>query len=106
MTIDIHSFGGGRPDGIRRNGNDKSIKADSSIISTSSTEATTETTGKPGASVSLSDAARNLAQIESELKGLPEIDQQRVDAIRTMLSEGRYQVDFERLAQRMLDLES
>ncbi len=104
MTIDINNLGNNRSEGLRRSSGDKTVKQESA--GTASSKTSSESASQPSTSVSLSSAARNLAQIESELKGLPEIDQQRVDAIRTMLSEGKYQMDFQRLAQKMLDMES
>lgn len=57
-------------------------------------------------SVSLSNAAKALTQIESELKSLPEVDQDRVDAIKAQIDQGTYSIDSNRMAQKMLDLES
>lgn len=102
MTIEFNNFGSSRTENLRRNG-DKPVKLDTPV--TTDKDTSTPTAGSSD-SVSLSSAAKNLAQLESELKGLPEVDMQRVEAIRSMLADGSYQIDLEKLAQKMLDLES
>lgn len=102
MTIEFNNFGSNRAENLRRNG-DKPVKLDTSVTSDKDTSAAMPS---PADSVSLSNAAKNLAQLESELKGLPEVDMQRVEAIRSMLADGSYKIDLEKLAQKMLDLES
>lgn len=102
MTIEFNNFGGNRTDSLRRN-SEKTVKLDTSVSDNKEIAAATPSSTD---SVSLSNAAKNLAQLESELKGLPEVDMQRVDAIRSMLSDGSYKIDLEKLAQKMLDLES
>jgi len=102
MTIEFNNFGSSRTENLRRN-SDKPVKLDT--VPATDTDALASTTGSAD-SVSLSNTAKNLAQLESELKGLPEVDMQRVEAIRSMLADGSYSIDLEKLAQKMLDLES
>lgn len=102
MTIEFNNFGSSRAENLRRN-SDKPVKLDTPVATDQDTNAPTAGSSD---SVSLSSAAKNLAQLESELKGLPEVDMQRVEAIRNMLADGSYQIDLEKLAQKMLDLES
>ena len=52
--------------------------------------------------VSLSDRAKSLTQATA---GAAPFDAAKVDAIREAITEGRYHVDPERLAQRFMDLE-
>jgi negative regulator of flagellin synthesis FlgM len=55
--------------------------------------------------VRLSAQALQLRDIESQVAELDAFDQTRVDEIKAAISEGRYHVDPERLAERFLDLE-
>ena len=99
MSIEINSFGSGRPDGIKRQdingkGNPKEFQA------------ATPDAGKGAQdSVSLSSSARDIAQLESEIKSLPDIDKAKVDAIKERIASGEYHIDFEKVAQKMLNLE-
>jgi len=54
-------------------------------------------------SVSLSDAGKAMAKLEAELAAMPDVDQARVDEIRTALASGRYQVDAENIADKLLE---
>jgi negative regulator of flagellin synthesis FlgM len=56
--------------------------------------------------VQLTGTARSLASIEQGLQALPAIDEQRVAAVRQRLERGEYKVDPQRVADRMLHLES
>ncbi len=64
--------------------------------------------GSSGATsdVQLTGTARSLASIEQGLHTLPAIDEQRVAAVRQRLERGEYKVDPQRVADRMLHLES
>ena len=61
--------------------------------------------GAPDESVKLSGEARNIIQIESKLKDIPEIDQARVERIRSAVAKGEYHVDPRRVALRFLEVE-
>jgi negative regulator of flagellin synthesis FlgM len=52
--------------------------------------------------VSLSADALGLLEIEQHLSEQPDVDEQRVAAIRQALSEGSYRLDASRLAESML----
>jgi negative regulator of flagellin synthesis FlgM len=56
-------------------------------------------------SVTLTDAARRLAALERVIAGVPEVDLARVEELRSAIESGRYTVDAERIASRLLDLE-
>lgn len=67
----------------------------------------TSASGKPsvassGDNVSLSREAQVLARLEQAVTKSPEVDEAKVAAIRQAIAEGRYQVDSERIAERML----
>lgn len=55
--------------------------------------------------VSLTDTAVRLKQIEAELAMLPDIDQARVDELRSRIESDNYQVDSRELARRLVQLE-
>lgn len=55
--------------------------------------------------VSFSSQARDLKQLESDLKRLPEVDQDRVAKIKAALADGSYKIDNEKLAGKLLGFE-
>lgn len=65
--------------------------------------------GKPQSGspdVHLSGGARNLAAIEQSLRALPAVDELRVAAVKQRLAEGSYEIDPQRIADRLLRLDS
>ncbi|MBY6186082.1 flagellar biosynthesis anti-sigma factor FlgM [Marinobacter hydrocarbonoclasticus] len=59
-----------------------------------------------GDAVVLTEQAQQLARAESNLANASGIDQAKVDAVRQAISEGRYHVDPERLAQNITKFEN
>ncbi len=59
-----------------------------------------------GADVRLTHAARNLSAIEESLRASPAVDELRVAAVKQRLQDGSYEIDPQRIADRMLRLES
>lgn len=57
-------------------------------------------------SVSLTDTAAQLRRIEASLADLPEVDNDKVAAIRQSIENGSYQVDASRIADSLLQIES
>ena len=53
----------------------------------------------------LTDTATNLKRIEARLAQMPETDQDRIDDIKQRLESGSYEVNHERLAEKMLRLD-
>ena len=64
----------------------------------------TETTGSTS-NIDVSDTARTLAALEDKIGTLPVVSDARVDAVRRALEEGRYHVDAQRVADKMLRFE-
>jgi negative regulator of flagellin synthesis FlgM len=60
----------------------------------------------PAADVQLTGAARNLAAMEQSLVALPAVDEARVAAVKRRLDSGEYRIDAQRIADRLLHLES
>ncbi len=60
---------------------------------------------RPTDTVELTASARSLQALESRLAGLSEVDQQRVDEVRARIESGRYSVDAQRVADKMIALD-
>ncbi|VAW86140.1 hypothetical protein MNBD_GAMMA16-2225 [hydrothermal vent metagenome] len=65
-------------------------------------------TGTPSTldTVSITDNAHTMQQLHSEIKSLPVIDVQRVEGIRKELSEGNFNVDPQRVAEKLVTFET
>lgn len=55
--------------------------------------------------VMITETARELAALETRLAGLPAINDSRVAAVRRAIEEGRYQVDPQRVADKIVRME-
>lgn len=55
--------------------------------------------------VTVTDTATRIRQLEASLASLPDIDNERVQAIRQAISEGSYRIDADRIAANLLKLE-
>jgi len=58
------------------------------------------------ADVTLTGAARGMAALEQSVRALPVVDETRVTAVKQRLQDGSYEVDPQRVADRLLRLES
>jgi negative regulator of flagellin synthesis FlgM len=58
------------------------------------------------AEVRLSEAAQALQGADKALADTPEVNESRVQALRNAIESGSYEINYERLAQRMVDFES
>ena len=65
-------------------------------------------TGRPSSSdtVTLTDAAAQLRSLESTLGELPVVDSQRVEDLQRAIENGSYEVDTQRIADKMLQFEA
>lgn len=61
---------------------------------------------KPGEDVQITSTARSLASIEQSVRDLPAIDEKRVAEIQRRLENGDYTVDPQRIADKLLRLET
>jgi negative regulator of flagellin synthesis FlgM len=59
-----------------------------------------------GTDVHLTGAARGMAAIEQSLRAMPAVDELRVSAVRQRLQDGSYQVDPQRVADRLMRMEA
>lgn len=62
-------------------------------------------TGSSGADVHITGTARQLADLEQVVKDMPAVDEAKVAAISAALAEGRYQIQPEQIADRLMSLE-
>jgi negative regulator of flagellin synthesis FlgM len=58
-----------------------------------------------GENVSLSSQALTLKKVEQDLKNQPEVNKSRVAELKAQIENGTYQIDNQKLAQNMLNLE-
>ncbi len=56
-------------------------------------------------SVKISSTAQNLHQLEAQIKAAPDVDSDKVNALRAAIADGSYQVNAESVADKMLDFE-
>ena len=69
--------------------------------------ATQMETGKPSNTdtVSLTDTATLLQKVDNILVNTPVVDIQRVEGIRQLIADGRYQIDPDRVADKIIQFE-
>lgn len=102
MPIEINGFTNSQTGVSKRTSAQEPPKADAAKVATDSAQAQPQPRGE---TVSLSNKVQGLQQLESEVKNLPEVDQDKVAKIKAALEDGSYQVNSEKLAQKMLDFE-
>ena len=69
---------------------------------------TAESQGNPASSrdtVSLTPQAQQLRDLESRIADLPEVDSNRVNAIRDAIANGSYEIDANRIAEKLMQFE-
>jgi negative regulator of flagellin synthesis FlgM len=74
------------------------------VRNSTSEGAKSETAGAVS-NIDVSDTARTLAALESHISSLPVVNESRVDAVRRAVDDGRYHVDPQRVADKMLRFE-
>ena len=75
----------------------------SRVRSSTSESAKSETA--PVSNIDVSDTARTLAALENHISTLPVVNESRVDAVRRAVDDGRYHVDPQRVADKMMRFE-
>ncbi|SOB75708.1 anti-sigma-28 factor, FlgM family [Marinobacter sp. LV10R510-11A] len=103
MSVDLNGIGQGQV-------NTQRTTADKPANSPSAKQAAPEQANAKaqsarGENVNLSSQARNLKQLEQKLGDYPEMDDDRIEEIRSALESGTYKIDAEKLAQKMLDMD-
>lgn len=59
----------------------------------------------PAQDVQLTGGARQMAALEKALAEVPEVDMNRVEQLRSAIESGSYQVNAERVATKLVDME-
>lgn len=84
--------------------------AEGSKVEVARTEATADQQETGGSntvdSVSLTDTAARLQNLETTIAELPVVDSQRVEDIRSAIANGEYDANPERIAEKMLRLDA
>jgi|SRR3954471_14233614 negative regulator of flagellin synthesis FlgM len=82
-------------------GTDKSV----SRTGSESSQAPADAAAASGSPVQITGQARQLASLEQAVQSLPVVNEARVAAIRDAIEDGRYQVNPERIADKLLRTE-
>ncbi|MDH5184554.1 MAG: flagellar biosynthesis anti-sigma factor FlgM [Gammaproteobacteria bacterium] len=98
MSIDIT----GLPNNKTTNERSSAVKKDSANSAASNTEKS-ETTSAD--TVSLTGTAEKLRKLEAALSELPVADEDRIEGIKRAVANGTYEIDAQRIADKMLDFE-
>ncbi len=87
----------------------KSVRVASSTSTPKRQEQAAERAGSSagsGSNVQLTGASRSLAALEQSLHNLPAVDEQRVAAVKRRLDGGEYQINPQRVADKLLHMEN
>lgn len=98
MSIDIT----GLPNNKTTNERSSAVKKDSANSEASKTERADVSTAD---TVSLTGTAEKLRKLEAALSELPVADEERIEGIRRAVANGTYEIDAQRIADKMLDFE-
>ncbi|SFM25209.1 flagellar biosynthesis anti-sigma factor FlgM [Marinobacter zhejiangensis] len=101
MSVDFNGIGSGQVNSQKAS----AAKPDGSAKTPQSPVEQAQTQSARGESVKLSAQAKNLKQLEERLNAYPEMDDARIEQIKSALADGSYKVDAEKLAQKMLDMD-
>lgn len=89
--------------------NNKTTNERSSTVKKDSANSEASNTGKAEAStadtVSLTGTAEKLRKLEAALSELPVADEERIEGIKRAVANGTYEIDAQRIADKMLDFE-
>ncbi|MDH2431332.1 flagellar biosynthesis anti-sigma factor FlgM [Pokkaliibacter sp. MBI-7] len=96
MSIDINGLGVNQASTSR-------IKSQSS---TQQKSADVDNEGKSSSDkVELSSEAKSMQSIEDQVRQLPDVDQEKVDRIKSAIADGSYSVNSQSIANKMLDID-
>ncbi|KPQ01724.1 flagellar biosynthesis anti-sigma factor FlgM [Marinobacter sp. HL-58] len=103
MSVDFNGIGPGQVN-TQKTTADKSSGTQNTQPSAGE-QAKTQAQSARGENVNLSSQAKDLKQLEQKLGNYPEMDDERIEQIRTALENGSYKIDAEKLAQKMLEMD-
>lgn len=72
----------------------------------SGSAAPTQSPSSKGDTVKLSGAAQALQNVEKQLANTPDVDSDRVEQLKRDIESGNYQINAERVAEKMLNFDS
>lgn len=84
-----------------RAGTDKTV----SRVASDASQAPADAAAAQGSPVQITDQARQLASLEQAVQSLPIVNEARVAEISSAIEDGRYQVNPERIADKLLRAE-
>ncbi|MBY6032141.1 flagellar biosynthesis anti-sigma factor FlgM [Marinobacter daepoensis] len=103
MSVDFNGIGPGQVNTTRTTA-DKSAGNQAPQAPTGEQAKAQNLAGR-GENVNLSSQAKNLKQLEQKPGDYPEMDDDRIEQIRSALENGTYKVDAQKLAQKMLEMD-
>ena len=83
----------------------QNTKANTEKDVSNSTESQKATSSNASVTVSITDEANKIRELQSSLVNVPDINQEKVEAIKQEIANGNYPIDHERIASNLLDLE-
>ncbi|MGM0813704.1 MAG: flagellar biosynthesis anti-sigma factor FlgM [Pseudomonadota bacterium] len=101
MTIDIKN--NLTPTQPRTTGEGRSVAENAGVRSGGAEPGRDE--GGSGDRVTLTDTARRLSDLTRSVSEQPAVDTQRVEQIRAAIDQGRYEINAERIADRLIAME-
>ena len=78
------------------------VSTDHKVSRSDDTVASPAGTSNASDPVRITDQAKQLAALEQAIKGMPAIDEARVAEVRRAIDEGRYEVNAERIADKLI----
>ena len=81
------------------------VSTDRKVARTEDSAASPVGTANASESVRITDQAKQLAALEQAIKAMPAVDEARVAEVRRAIDEGRYEVNAERIADKLLRTE-
>lgn len=104
MSIDINQFNTNQPDAPKRQ-KGEALVTNSAPPAENKAASTPPQSANANDNVSLSNTAQSLSKIEAELKSSPEVDQNKVNEIKSRIANGDYQINPQNMAQKLLNIE-
>ncbi|WP_415902030.1 flagellar biosynthesis anti-sigma factor FlgM [Neptuniibacter sp. QD29_5] len=77
-----------------------------SATKTGSNDAPAQSPSSKGDTVKLSNAAQTLQNVEKQLANAPDVDSERVERLKQEIESGSYQINAERVAEKMLSFDN
>ena len=99
MTIEITRSITSQLSDTRSTGSPRSTGADTARTGSSTVQSTAQDV------VNITDTATRLRQIEDQLRTVPVVDNQRVSELRSAINSGNFDIDDNRVAERIISFE-